>query len=212
MFCTKCGEKNPSDARFCFACGRRMYVVDGEKTRAHSGSDDRKTDDSSRGSIAQSPARQRVSPSFKGVRGWLYVVVVVCRAVMPTLLVFWAVWLLFVVATSSDATYIVTGLVFGVVCLLWAAFSIHTGRALAEIRPRAARTAKIYFLLWPLMVFCLNWPLVITGALGPEEAGENVGKSMWIGLLVFAYLLTSRRVKATYEEGTKTGAQEGQRF
>ena len=30
MFCTKCGAKNPEDAKFCFKCGNEIYV---EKTK-----------------------------------------------------------------------------------------------------------------------------------------------------------------------------------
>jgi hypothetical protein len=27
MFCTKCGETNPAEAEFCFACGTAIHVV-----------------------------------------------------------------------------------------------------------------------------------------------------------------------------------------
>ena len=30
MFCTKCGAKNPEDAKFCFKCGNEIYI---EKTK-----------------------------------------------------------------------------------------------------------------------------------------------------------------------------------
>ena len=31
MFCTKCGAKNPEDAKFCYKCGNEMKTIKQEK-------------------------------------------------------------------------------------------------------------------------------------------------------------------------------------
>jgi hypothetical protein len=173
MVCTNCGAQIPDHAFSCPSCGRPMRVRE----------------------VLASPPALNERIQYKGVQGWLALLVVYVFALIPfgiAVRIFFGVYSL-AAGRAREGNFLSPGL-WWIVDLILAALGVYAGFALVNRSANAVFVTKLFLMVLAIEgvgASMIQYRATADRAWGMIDA--LIFPAIW-----FAYLMLSRRVAHTY--------------